>query len=144
MSALSTGAGAILVILAVQRVVRSSKQEHDQVRASERWLSRVDVPLVVVELVVLFFFLFIMSGGPSLAGESARYLVSGGFALAFWVGVVGIGLLVPLGLEVWSLRSGQGLTVGAVAGLCLLVGGVVLRYAVLSAGANVSTALGLR
>ena len=143
-SALSTGAGAVLLVLGLRRWIApaaSTKEEAEQVIASEHLLSRVDIPLIGVELLVLFFLLFIMAGGPSVAAESARYLVAGGFAIAFWVGLVIVGLLVPIALEVWALRSGKGLSVGALAGLCLLIGGIVLRYAVLSAGASVATAL---
>ncbi len=143
-SALSTGMGAILVLLALQRLVRPpAKVEAEAVEDSAHLLSRADLPLVAVELLVLFFLLFIMAGSQSVAAESARYLVSGGFALAFWVGVVVVGLLVPVVLEAWALRS-KGVSIGALAGLCLLIGGLVLRYAVLSAGASVASTLGLR
>ncbi|HEX9075942.1 MAG TPA: NrfD/PsrC family molybdoenzyme membrane anchor subunit [Anaerolineae bacterium] len=141
-SALSTGAGAILLALAVWRLIRPVSQEQaEQLVESEHLLSRVDIPLIAVELLVLFFLLFLMGGGPSMAAESARYLVTGGFAVAFWVGLVVVGLLVPAVLEAWSLRGGQALNVGALAGVCLLIGGIVLRYAVLSAGASVATAI---
>ena len=141
-SALSTGAGAILVVLGLQRLIRPvSKEQAEQLVESEHLLSRVDIPLIAVELLVLFFLLFLMGGGPSIAAESARYLVTGGFAVAFWVGLVVVGLLVPAVLEAWSLRSGKGLNVGALAGLCLLIGGILLRYAVLSAGQSVSAAM---
>ena len=141
-SALSTGAGAILLALALWRLIRPvSKEQAEQLVESEHLLSRVDIPLIAVELLVLFFLLFLMGGGPSIAAESARYLVTGGFAVAFWVGLVVVGLLVPAVLEVWSLRGGQALNVGALAGLCLLIGGIVLRYAVLSAGQSVSAAM---
>jgi formate-dependent nitrite reductase membrane component NrfD len=76
-----------------------------------------------------------------VAAESARYLVTGGFAVAFWVGLVLVGLIVPGVLEAWSLRSGKGLPVGTLAGVCLLIGGILLRYAVLSAGQSVSAAM---
>ena len=141
-SALSTGAGAILLALALWRLIRPvSKEQAEQLVESEHLLSRVDIPLIAVELLVLFFLLFLMGGGPSIAAESARYLVTGGFAVAFWVGLVVVGLLVPLVLEAWSLRSGRALNVGALAGVCLLIGGIILRYAILSAGASVATAI---
>ena len=141
-SALSTGAGAVLLVLGLRRwIAPAAKEDTAQVLESEHLLSRVDIPLIVVELLVLFFLLFIMAGGQSVAAESARYLVVGGFAIAFWVGLVLVGLVVPIALEVWALRGGKGLSVGALAGLCLLIGGIVLRYAVLSAGASVATAL---
>jgi polysulfide reductase chain C len=140
-SALSTGVGAVLLVLGVRRwIAPAAKEEAEQVMASEHLLSRMDIPLIVVELLVLFFLLFLMGGGPSLAAESARYLVAGGFAVAFWVGLVLVGLIVPVVLEAWALRS-KGVSVGAVAGLCLLIGGVTLRYAVLSAGASIATTL---
>lgn len=140
-SALSTGMGAILVILGAQRFIAPpSKEEAEQVIASGHLLSRADIPLVVVELLVLFFLLFVMSGSTSVAAQSARYLVAGGFAAAFWVGLVVVGLVVPIVLEVWALR-GKGTSIAALAGLCLMIGGIILRYAVLSAGASVSITL---
>ncbi len=141
-SALSTGAGAVMVVLALQRLIAPpAKEAAGEAMESAHLLSRVDIPLVVLELLVLFFLLFITGGGQSVTATSAQYLVSGGFALAFWVGLVLVGLIVPIVLEVMALRRGQGLNLGALAGVCLLIGGIVLRYAVLSAGQSVSTTL---
>ena len=73
--------------------------------------------------------------------------MTGGYAVAFWLGVVVIGLLVPVTIEAWTLTRGQGMSVarlldvGVIVGLCLLIGGIVLRYAILAAGANVSITL---
>jgi formate-dependent nitrite reductase membrane component NrfD len=98
-------------------------------------------------LLVLFFLLFIMAASRSTAAESVRYLVAGSYAVAFWLGVVVVGLLLPVTLEAWSLTRGEGLSLarladlGVVTGLCLLVGGLILRYAVLAAGANVALTL---
>ncbi len=141
-SALLTGTGAVLVVLWLQTLIRPvSGAEAEQFSASEQLLGRIGLVLIGVELLVLYFFLFIMTGGQNVSAQSAQYLVAGGFAVAFWVGLVIIGLIVPGLLEVWSLRSEKGLSVWALAGLCLLVGGIVLRYAILSAGQNVSSAL---
>ena len=148
-SALSTGVGAVLLVVGLQRWVapKSVEAEGEQVTESVHALARVDLPLIVTELLVLFFLLFVMAASTSVAAESARYLVAGGYAVAFWLGVVVIGLLVPVTLEAWSLTRGKGLSLarladlGVVTGLCLLVGGLILRYAVLAAGANVAAAL---
>jgi polysulfide reductase chain C len=141
-SALSTGAGAVLLVLGVQRLIApGAKAEAENLTESAHLLSRADIPLVVVELLVLFFLLFITSGSQTVVASSAQYLMAGGFAVAFWVGLVLVGLVVPVVLEAWSLRSGQALNVGALAGVCLLIGGIILRYAILSAGQNVSTTL---
>ena len=148
-SALSTGMGAVLLVVGLRRWVmpKQAEAEKEQVAESVHALSRVDMPLIVTELLVLFFLIFLMVASRSTAAESARYLVSGGYAVAFWLGVVVVGLLVPVTLEAWTLTRGQGLSVArltdlsVVVGLCLLIGGIILRYAILAAGANVSTTL---
>jgi formate-dependent nitrite reductase membrane component NrfD len=148
-SALSTGMGAVLLVVGVLRWVmpKQVEAEKEQVAESVHALSRVDMPLIVTELLVLFFFIFLMVASRSTAAESARYLVSGGYAVAFWLGIVVVGLLVPVTLEAWTLTRGQGLTfarltnLSVVVGLCLLIGGIILRYAILAAGANVSVTL---
>jgi formate-dependent nitrite reductase membrane component NrfD len=81
-----------------------------------------------------------------IAAQSAQYLVAGGYATAFWLGVVVVGLLVPLAFVLWAARRGEkGLArmvdLGTLAAFCLLVGGLVLRFAVVAAGANVSSLL---
>jgi hypothetical protein len=54
---------------------------------------------------------------------------------------------LPVTLEAWSLRGRQALSLarlsdlGVITGLCLLAGGLILRYAVLAAGANVALTL---
>jgi len=148
-SALSTGMGAVVLVVGLRRWVtpKAVEAEKEQVTESVHALSRVDLPFIVTELLVLFFLVFLMAASRTIAAESARYLVSGGYAVAFWLGVVVVGLLVPVTLEAWSVTRGKGLSLarlldlGVITGLCLLVGGLILRYAVLAAGANVSAAL---
>jgi polysulfide reductase chain C len=148
-SALSTGMGAVLLVVGLRRWVTPSavEGEGEQVTESIHALSRTDIPLIVTELLLLFLLLFIMVASSTVAAESARYLVGGAFAVAFWLGVVVVGLLVPVTLEAWSLTRKPGLSLarlldlGAITGLCLLVGGLVLRYAVVAAGANISSLL---
>lgn len=138
-SALLTGSGALLVALWLQKLIRPvSTAEAEQISASEHLLGWVGLVLIGVELLVLFFFLFIMGGAQSVAAQSAQYLLGGAFAVAFWIGLVIVGLIVPGLLEAWSLRSQKGVGLWPLAGLCLLVGGILLRYAILSAGQNVS------
>ena len=149
LSALSTGMGAVLIVVGLLRWVKpaAAEAEGENVKESVHALSRIDTPLIVTELLVLFFLLFIMIASGTLAAESARYIVAGGYAVAFWLGVVVIGLLVPVTLEAWALTRGKRLSLarladlGVITGFCLLVGGLILRYAVVAAGANVSSLL---
>ena len=148
-SALSTGIGAVLLVVGLRRWVMPAavEAEGEEVVESVHTLSRTDLLLIVVELLVLFFLLFLMTASRTTAAESARYLTTGEYAMACWLGVVVIGLLIPLALEVWTLVQGQVLSkarlldLGVVIALCLLVGGLALRYSVLAAGANVSATL---
>jgi protein NrfD len=53
----------------------------------------------------------------------------------YWIGVELIGVLVPIGLFVWQdFRPLPGLALTAVAALCLLAGGLLMRGVVLLAG----------
>ncbi len=148
-SALSTGIGAVLLVVGLRRWVKPAavEAEGDKVTESVHALGRIDTPIIVTELLMLFFLIFIMIASQTTGAESARYLVAGGYATAFWLGVVVIGLLLPFTLESWSMTRGRGMSLarlsdlGIVTGLCLLVGGLILRYAVVAAGANVSLTL---
>ena len=150
-SALSTGVGAIMVGLGFWRWIQPSLLDikRKRVMRSSRLLNRIDIPIILIEVFVLFFYVLFMVSSSGVAVVSANYLLSGDYALAFWMGVVVIGLLVPILLEIWvlggnkSLNQAQILDLGVISGLCLLFGGVVLRYAILAAGANVSSVVSL-
>lgn len=71
------------------------------------------------------------SGGAGLA--SARALVVGTVARQFWVGAVGLGLVVPIAAGVGLWTEGVGSDGARLAGAAALVGVVFLRYAVLAA-----------
>lgn len=121
-------------------------QEVDEnVVASAHALGVVDLPIVVAELLVLFSMMFIMGSSHSVAALSVDFLLTGGFALPFWLGIVLVGLVVPAVLEIVSLARWHGaqygarvLDAGVITGLCLLVGGVMLRFAVVAAGLNIA------
>lgn len=69
------------------------------------------------------------------AAASVASLVSGSYAVAFWLGLVVVGLVVPFALE-FAMRSKAELGKGAaplVAECCVLVGGFMLRYLVIMA-----------
>lgn len=146
-SALASGLATVMLIVGLQRWVMPAKVKAEEVSETVQGLLPSVTILVVVELVALFSLLFLMSGSRVTAAESARYLVAGGYATTFWVGVVVVGLLAPLGLVIWVARQRGKMAVGRVvdistlAAFCLLVGGLILRYAVVAAGANVSLTL---
>ena len=84
-------------------------------------VKRADRYSIIIELCMLALFL-------ALLGSAARPITTGHFALLFWAGLVGLGLLVPLVLDF----AAHGMrTVNAVAAVLVLAGGFVLRYVVL-------------
>lgn len=90
---------------------------------SEVKLARADRFNLVLELAVLTVMLILL-------GPVARPMLTGGFGVLFWIGVVGIGIIIPLLLH--RIRTGgwddrRRLMVGAV---CVLIGGLLLRFVV--------------
>ena len=96
-------------------------------KVSGPWLIGITALLILVYLVGNFF----CSVG---AKESVLYLVKGQLAPLFYVGVVLLGILVPLltlicvYFEIWPSST------LAVASICELVGAFILRYSILKAG----------
>jgi formate-dependent nitrite reductase membrane component NrfD len=111
-SGASTGIAAITLVLWVTGA-----------SAGEGWrkLKHADRYSMVVELVLLLALI-------ALLGVAAKPLVSGHVAILFWGGLVGLGLVLPLALDVVGHRA-RGL--GALAAALVLIGGFVLRYVVL-------------
>jgi formate-dependent nitrite reductase membrane component NrfD len=91
--------------------------------AGEGWgkVKRADRYSMIFELIVLAIFLAVL-------GSAAKPLVSGQFAPLFWGGLVGVGLIVPLALELVGHRAKA---LGAVSAVLVLGGGFLLRYVML-------------
>jgi formate-dependent nitrite reductase membrane component NrfD len=83
-------------------------------------VKKADRYSMIFELIVLALFL-------ALLGSAARPLTTGHFAPLFWGGLVGVGLIIPLGLDLVGHRLK---VMGAVSAALVLVGGFVLRYVV--------------
>ena len=116
--------------------------------------------LIVAELCVLFVMMLVMKTSP--AASAVQDILFGGFAPLFWLGVVVVGLVVPLTLELrgflakkpegdcgcgcgCGVEGGGGVVRAAslpvadlVAEICVLVGGFCLRYVIVLAALPVS------
>jgi formate-dependent nitrite reductase membrane component NrfD len=141
LSSLSTGIALLLLTAALTRAGRFFA-------TTFRRLARVDVMLIVLEGIGLALLLALgLDEQPTRAAVAE--LISGNFALVFWVGVVGCGLIAPLGFEGVSLRSdisGAPVRWGSAflpVALLLLVGGYCLRVALLGAGLPLFMASGI-
>lgn len=83
-----------------------------------RKVKRADRYAIMFEILVLAAFL-------ALLGGAAGPLVSGHLASLFWGGLVAIGLVIPLLLDLTGLKLP-----GAVPAVLVLVGGFILRYVI--------------
>lgn len=143
-SALSTGIGVVILSNAIYRriLVKIAATEEAEIRESFHLMGKSDMIFISAEFLTLFFLFTIMFNSPVGGAESASFLLTGGYALIFWIGVVLVGLLVPLALEsvIESKKNRISLSamssVGMLSGICLLIGGLLLRYAVVAAGAT--------
>ncbi|MBM3150374.1 MAG: hypothetical protein FJZ88_10190 [Chloroflexi bacterium] len=133
-SALDTGVGLVTAY--------ATLRERGEGVARLRTILEVSiVALILIEGVVLGYYLQTMLQGSADAARAARLLTSGALSLIFWIIVVGLGLAVPF---LVCLTQLSGLVKRATAVLPLLgitsclLGGLVLRSVVLWAGVPAS------
>src|SRR5438034_5373987 len=88
-------------------------------------VKRADRFAMMFELFVIALFLVLL-------GSSAAPLTTGQFAALFWGGLVVLGLLIPLALD---LVGGPVRALGVFAAVLVLVGGFILRYVIVMANA---------
>jgi formate-dependent nitrite reductase membrane component NrfD len=134
-SALSSGAAALLLAMVLDK-------GNPIEPAETKFLITLDIVFMVLELFIILPYL-IHGQLSSLAVKQALWLILGGpYTLTFWVFFLGLGLLVPLGIEVYELAPsllkghafhGSRRLALAASGLVLL-GGFLLRYIFVYAG----------
>ncbi len=116
--------------IAVQYLLVQVLALGNDVAVAEGLLSAANIVLLVVGLIVLFIYVLTMraSAAPP-AAQAANAWLKGRQKLAFWVGLVGIGLVVPLVLYA------VGITIAWIlASAGVLIGGIVLRFLIIYSG----------
>jgi formate-dependent nitrite reductase membrane component NrfD len=101
-------------------------------KAESELLAKADNGFLVVELFIfVMLFLGLMSSArPHL--EAAQLLLTGIYAPAFWVFVIGLGIVIPLGLQLLAVNHKIKHT--PIAPIMVIVGGLILRFIIVSAG----------
>jgi formate-dependent nitrite reductase membrane component NrfD len=98
------------------------------------WFTKIDIYLIVTELALVALFIINLATGSAPQIQALECCVMGGpHTFAFWVLFVGIGLLIPLLLEILEVR-GLGATLALVAAVLVLFGGYTLRHVMLEVG----------
>ncbi len=95
-------------------------------------LIRADVVLLAVELVLIALLLLSLATSTLSHIEAAGLLLSGGYGLVFWIGVVALGIVAPIALQALELTHRIPHTV--VPALLVLIGGFALRWVLVNAG----------
>jgi len=114
--------------LAVLTLLNQAEEEH-------RLLVRLDIGVVVGKIVLIGLYgMELATGGPA-AKAAISLLAVGAYAVPFWIGVIGIGMVVPLLLEVVPFAARRWpRVVGLAASAMVLVGGFTLRWILVFAG----------
>jgi protein NrfD len=101
-------------------------------RSETEWLARADHRFLQAELVLLALMLIGLLTATQVHIRAAGLLLGGPFTAMFWVGVVGLGIALPLLLQ--SLAAGRRIRPTPVVPLLVLGGGLLLRFVIVHAG----------
>ena len=101
-------------------------------RAERELLAKADNGFLVAELVFLGLFLAGLLAASEAHVRAAGLLLSGPYAALFWVGVVGLGIVLPLLVQLLAVSHRVAHT--PVAPLLVIAGGLLLRFVVVEAG----------
>lgn len=129
-SALSTGSMGVIVALTGYGLVANNQALID---LAHRIIS-VEQILVIVEVVTLAAYIYLRYRAGSTARKSVQVLLAGKYKYVFWVGIVILGLLLPIALENVYKIFPEYTGLLFVSGASLLTGGFFLRYGVVKGG----------
>ena len=118
-SGMSTAA-ALVVLIARQK-------------SEKELFTRLDLVLILAEIALVVLSLISLASGSGQHIEALQSVMGGSYTLAFWVLFVGIGLLIPMLLEILEI-SGINKSLAMLAPVLVLIGGYALRQVVLDAG----------
>ena len=148
-SAISTGSAILMITALVANAIHSRgtlklKRAMNQLFGTTDWtvsnrvvgrLAEADAIVILIELLVLIGYAFWLSASTTAgAGEAIKLLTAGALAVPFWIGIVLIALLFPLGLE--AVNWGKEITTKAVwqiviaSATCVVLGGLIVRAVV--------------
>ena len=141
LSAMKTGIASILLAGFVLIGLKKMKQE--EMDASKLLIHFVDLILVVLCIIAVFLFIFGLCVSTKSSCEAVKLIMGGEFTLPFWLLVVGVGMLLPLAIEVYELipyyhrhaePTEHSPWISVIFATAVLVGGFALRYVVIYAG----------
>ncbi len=126
--------GALGVLFLASGVSTASAFAHLVTRSlEERALTvRIDNIVLASELGVLALFMFGLLSGSAAQIEGVRLILGGVYTAPFWVLVIGLGIVIPLVIQILAARHLVQHT--PIAPLMVMAGGLALRWVIVSAG----------
>jgi len=101
-------------------------------REESRLLARADNLFILFEILILGMFIINLLSSTSVHIEAAQILLTGSYAPAFWIFLVGLGLIIPLIIQ--SLAVSHMIKHTPIAPILVMAGGLVLRFIIVNAG----------
>lgn len=95
--------------------------------------TRIDLVLILAEIGLVVLMLISLASGSAQHLEALGSVMGGPYTILFWGLFVGIGLLIPLLLEILEI-SGVNKSLAMLAPVLVLIGGYALRQVMLDAG----------
>ncbi|MGH7350010.1 MAG: NrfD/PsrC family molybdoenzyme membrane anchor subunit [Candidatus Rokuibacteriota bacterium] len=123
---LATGGAAIALIMCSMGA---------QARDALSRLMKVTAFALIIQFVTLILFLVAVSGAGSAGiSRALSVLVSGQYSVAFWLGIVVVGLLVPLALQFGGAIRKANPGMVALVSVLVLLGGFLAKWVIIGAG----------
>lgn len=95
-------------------------------------LAKADNGFLSLEIIVIAMMFIGLLTSNSASSNAAHLLLSGSYAAVFWVFVIGVGMLIPLGIQLLAVNHKIQHT--PVAPIMVIVGGLILRFVLVYAG----------
>lgn len=98
-------------------------------------LKKIDNIAIILELVILILFLVALASASPESKKAVIRLITGTYGVLFWLGVVLIGLLAPLAVQIKeALGKAAEAKMTLVIAVMILFGGFLLRFVIIYAG----------
>jgi protein NrfD len=97
-----------------------------------RQLAWLDNLFLVIELGLIGMLLIGLASSTEAHAEAARLVLGGPFTAVFWIGVVGLGIVLPLIIQ--SLAVTHRIIHTPIAPILVMLGGLALRFVIVYAG----------
>jgi formate-dependent nitrite reductase membrane component NrfD len=92
--------------------------------------------LLIINALLIIIYLWTAANREVTGKKSVMEQMRGSLAPVFWIGIVLLGIIIPLAIAFTSLMTGEVSSALLIAGVvCEVIGGLSLRYCVLKAGA---------